>query len=196
MGKHNGSGYAWLIVVLLSFVLVAPSLAAQSTSTGALTGTVTDATGAVVPNATVTVTSADTGQMRTTTTSANGSYSVGLLPPGVYHVRFAAAGFKESEVPSAVVAVTETATLNQALEVGSQAEKVTVQGEVETVQTSNATVGTVMTSQTVTIASLDHAQLYEPSGLVCRSQRWRLQRRHDRARDAGHLRERFVSEPE
>jgi hypothetical protein len=123
---------------------------AQSTSTGALTGTVTDASGAVVPNVTVTVTSADTGQVRTTTTSANGSYNVGLLPPGSYRVRFDAAGFKEAEVPSATIVVTETATLNQSLQVGAQSEKVTVEGEVETVQTSNATVGTVMTSQTVT----------------------------------------------
>ncbi len=150
----NSSRYTWLIVALLWFVLLAPSLGAQSTSTGALTGTVTDATGAVVPNATVTVTSADTGQVRTTTTSANGSYNVGLLPPGNYRVRFDAAGFKEAEIPSATIVVTETATLNQALEVGSQAEKVTVQGDVETVQTSNATVGTVMTSQTVTALPL------------------------------------------
>ena len=79
---HKGSGYASLVLTLLLFFGLASSLAAQSTSTGALTGTVTDATGAVVPNVTVTVTSADTGQVRTTTTSANGSYNVGLLPPG------------------------------------------------------------------------------------------------------------------
>ena len=94
MGKHNGSGYAWLIVVLLSFVLVAPSLAAQSTSTGALTGTVTDATGAVVPNVTVTATNADTGQVRTTTTSARRYLQFGLLPPGDYHVKFGLPGLR------------------------------------------------------------------------------------------------------
>ncbi len=150
MSIYKNSRYAWLVLVLLVFFGLAPSLVAQSTSTGALTGTVTDASGAVVPNVTVTVTSADTGQVRTTTTSANGSYNVGLLPPGSYQVRFDAAGFKEAEVPSATIVVTETATLNQSLQVGAQSEKVTVEGEVETVQTSNATVGTVITSQTVT----------------------------------------------
>jgi Carboxypeptidase regulatory-like domain len=144
----------WLGVALVLLLTMGSSLAAQSTSTGALTGTVTDATGGVVPNVSVMVTSADTGQVRAATTSANGSYSVGLLPPGVYRVRFQAAGFKESEVPSATIVVTETATLNQALQVGAQSEKVTVQGDVETVQTSNATVGTVMTSQTLTALPL------------------------------------------
>ena len=147
---YKSSRCAWLVLALLVFFGLASSLVAQSTSTGALTGTVTDASGAVVPNVTVTVTSADTGQVRTTTTSANGSYNVGLLPPGSYRVRFDAPGFKEAEVPSATIVVTETETLNQSLQVGAQSEKVTVEGEVETVQTSNATVGTVMTSQTVT----------------------------------------------
>ncbi len=61
-----------------------------------------------------------------------------------------APGFKEAEIPSATIVVTETETLNQSLQVGAQSEEGDGQGEVETVQTSNATVGTVMTSQTVT----------------------------------------------
>ena len=60
MSIYKNSRYAWLVLVLLVFFGLAPSLVAQSTSTGALTGTVTDASGAVVPNVTVTVTSADT----------------------------------------------------------------------------------------------------------------------------------------
>jgi hypothetical protein len=117
---------------------------AQTAATGALAGTVTDPTGAVVPNVTVTVTSADTGQARTVTTDAAGTYKVGLLPPGSYRVKFEASGFKTVEVPSITVNVTETNVLDRRLEVGSQSQEVTVQGEVETVQTSNATVGTVM----------------------------------------------------
>ncbi len=139
---------ASLLIACLVFVL-SPPLLAQSASTGALSGTVTDASGAVVPNVTVTATNSDTGQVRTGTTSADGSYKFALLPPGTYRVKFEASGFKASEVPSATVTVTETAVLDQHLEVGTQTEQVTVQGEAETVQTSNATVGTVMPSQTV-----------------------------------------------
>jgi hypothetical protein len=78
---------------------------------------------------TVTATNTDTGQVRTTTTGADGSYKFGLLPPGTYRVKFEAPGFKAAEVPSVTVAVTETGTLDQRLEVGVQSQQVTVQGE-------------------------------------------------------------------
>jgi len=142
--------YTWLVVASLLLLLV-PSLMAQTAGTGALTGTVTDPTGAVVPNVTVTVTNADTGQARTATTDAAGTYKLGLLPPGGYRVKFEATGFKTIEVPSITINVTETNVLDRRVEVGSQAQEVTVQGgEVENVQTSNAAVGTVMTARTVT----------------------------------------------
>jgi hypothetical protein len=122
---------------------------AQTAATGALAGTVTDSTGAVVPNVTVTVASTSTGQTRAVTTDAAGTYKVALLPPGTYRVNFEAMGFKTLEVPSITINVTETNVLDRQLEVGAQSQQVTVQGEVETVQTSNATVGTVMVGKTV-----------------------------------------------
>lgn len=148
MKTSQGVLYAWLTFASV-FVWI-PSLAAQTAGTGALTGTVTDPTGAVVPNVTVIATSTDTGQLRTTVTGPNGFYSIGLLTPGIYRLKFDSTGFKTAEVSSVTVTVTETQVLDQHLEVGSQTEQVTVTGEAETVQTSNATVGTVMTSQTVT----------------------------------------------
>ena len=137
-------------LVLLTLAGLSPShLMAQTASTGALTGTVTDSSGAVVPNVTVTVTSADTAQVRTTTTSGDGSYKVDLLSPGNYMVRFEASGFQRVELPSVTVTVTETGTLNQVLTVGAQTQEVTVQANVETVQTSNAATGTTLQSQTI-----------------------------------------------
>jgi hypothetical protein len=151
MNRSRGWGgwaSAWLLMAILSFVS-SPELLAQSASTGALAGTVTDASGAVVPNATVTLTSLSTGQVRTTVTSADGSYRFGLLAPDTYRVKFQSSGFTEAEVPSVTVVVTETEVLDQHLNVGSQTEEVTVAANAETIQTSNATVGTVMASQTV-----------------------------------------------
>src|SRR5579871_3451595 len=87
----------WLALCLLA--LASGTLFAQTAGTGALTGTVTDPTGAVIPNVTVTATNADTGQERTATTSAAGAYTISLLPPGTYRVKFAASGFKAVEVP-------------------------------------------------------------------------------------------------
>jgi hypothetical protein len=138
----------WLVVAFLFFV--APSLMAQTAATGALAGTVMDQTKAVIPNVTVIVTSIDTGQARTVVTDATGGYKVGLLPPGAYRVQFEASGFKAIEFPSVTVNVTETNVLDGHLEVGTQSQEITVQAEVERVQTSNATVGTVMVGKTAT----------------------------------------------
>ena len=137
-------------VCLLLLILIPSFSLAQSSGTGALSGTVTDPTGAVVPNASVTATSADTGQARTTTTAADGTYRFNLLPPGEYKVKFEASGFKNVEVPGVRVTVTETAVLDYHLEVGAQTQEVTVQANVEAVQTATSTLGTVVTSQTVT----------------------------------------------
>ena len=138
--------FAFFLVCLF----LAPNLGAQSPSTGALTGTIKDTTGAVVPNATVTATSAATGQVRTTNTGGDGTYTLGLLPPGTYRLKFEAAGFKSIENPAVTVTVTQTGTLDQTLEVGSQTQEVTIQGNVETIQTANASVGSTIAGQTVT----------------------------------------------
>ena len=89
---------AFFLLTFLACLFLAPNLRAQSPSTGALTGAVKDTTGAVVPNATVTATNVGTGQTRTTTTGGDGSYTLGLLPPGTYKVKFEATGFKPSGI--------------------------------------------------------------------------------------------------
>ena len=130
--------------------LMVPSLPAQSAGTGGLGGTVTDPSGAVIPNVTVTATSVSTGQSRTATTGQDGSYKISLLPPGQYRVKFEATGFGATEIPSVTVAVTEVGTLNEALKVGGTTQEVTVQADVEAVQTASSTIGTVVQAQTVT----------------------------------------------
>jgi hypothetical protein len=66
-----------------------------------------------------------------------------LCRPGTYHVRFAASGFKTSEVGAVTLNVTETPQLNRTLEVGQQTEQVTVEAAAETLQTQSSTLGTV-----------------------------------------------------
>jgi hypothetical protein len=144
MFQKKGERFALFMVVAILLVSV-PCVYAQTASTGALSGTVTDASGAVVPNATVTATSAS-GQSRSEATGTDGTYHLTLLQPGSYSVKFAAAGFNTAAIPSVNVNVTETSVLNQALAVGTQTQQVVVQGESEVVQTSNATLGDVVTS--------------------------------------------------
>src|SRR5262249_40859869 len=114
----SGSRFAIFLAVAVVATLI-PTVFAQSAGTGALTGTVTDPTGSVVPGATVTVTSTETNQARTATTGTDGSYKFALLPPGNYRVRFSATGFRTAEIQSIIVNVTETPVLDQRLEVGA-----------------------------------------------------------------------------
>ena len=131
-------------------------LMGQSAGTSGLTGTVTDPSGAVVPNVTVTATSADTGQTRTTTTGSDGVYRFSLLNPGKYNVKFAATGFKTAEIPVVELQVTETPVLNRALQVGQQGESVTITGEAPVLQTADSTLGTTVTSQQVVALPLSN----------------------------------------
>jgi len=133
-----------LVPVLVGFLLVMPYVMAQTAATGALQGTVTDATGAVIPNATVTLTSTTTGQERTVTTGGDGVYRFPLLPPGTYNLKFAATGFKGTEATGINVNVTESPVFNQNLEVGGATEQVTVAASAETLQTTTSAMGTVV----------------------------------------------------
>ena len=147
---NSGLSVRGLSFLLLSVMLIMPALWGQTSSTAALTGTVTDPTGAVIANATVTATNTANGQVRTATTGADGVYKINLLPPGTYSVKFEAAGFETSEVPSVQLDVTETPVLNRTLTVGAQSQQVTVEAETETVQTASSALGTVVAPQTVT----------------------------------------------
>jgi hypothetical protein len=129
---------------------VTPLVFGQTSGTGALSGTVKDASGAVVPNATVTVTALGTNQARTATTGSDGTYKFGFLPPGDYSLSVEATGFKSAMVGSLTITVTETAVVDETLQVGAQSQQIEVSAEGETaVQTTGAAQGTVIGSQTV-----------------------------------------------
>src|SRR2546426_5575140 len=137
--------HKWVCLSALSISLLTlfgPSLLAQSGSTSALTGTVTDPTGAVIPGVTVTATSAATNQTRTVLTAEDGAYHIPLLEPGEYRVKFGLAGFKTAEITGVNLVVTETSVLNHVLEVGAQTDQVTVEAVAETIQTATSTLGT------------------------------------------------------
>jgi hypothetical protein len=146
-------------------ICVGPAFA-QTSSTGALTGVITDPSGAVISGATVTLTSLGTGEARTVTTDASGNYKFALLPPGNYKLSVSASGFKTDEVPSVTVNVTETPELNRTLQVGAQSEQVTVESTVETIQTQNATNGQLVGGKEVTdlpLSSRNYTQVIDLS---------------------------------
>jgi len=151
-----------VLALTLLLALYTPAALAQSSGTSALAGTVTDPSGAAIPNVTVTLTSNATGQVRTYTTGPDGTYKFTLLPPGDYKVRFAATGFKTAEVASIVLNVTETPALDRTLEVGAQSEQVTVEAAAEVLQTQSSTLGSVVSQTEVTglpLASRNYTQI-------------------------------------
>ena len=91
---------------------------AQSTSTATLSGTITDPSDAVVPNARSTTTNAETRATRTTTTDQTGVYRFDLLPPGLYSISIDAPGFGNSEHTGIVLTVGESAIVNARLQLG------------------------------------------------------------------------------
>jgi hypothetical protein len=109
-----------VVVVACLCVALAPFLMAQTAETGVLKGRITDASGGVVANVTVTATSLDNGEMRSATTGTDGSYEVDGLTPGTYQLKFEAAGFKTLEIPSVAVNETAVSVPDEKLEVGEQ----------------------------------------------------------------------------
>ena len=133
------------VVFALFLLLVTAHLAlGQTSTTGAIRGTVTDSQGAVITSGTVTVTSQGTSAVRAAATDKDGQYVVGLLPPGLYIVTIAAPGFKTENPGAITVTVTETARVDAKLVLGSQSETVEVTSAAPALQVENATLGTVV----------------------------------------------------
>ncbi|MEJ7860239.1 MAG: TonB-dependent receptor [Pyrinomonadaceae bacterium] len=122
---------------------------AQGT-TSRLTGTVTDASGAAVSGATVTLINEGTQTSLNAVTSESGAYTFDLIQPGNYSVTVERQGFKKFVTTGNAVNVNQPATINVALEIGGVAEIVTVEGTVEQVQTSSSgNLGTTVDQKTV-----------------------------------------------
>jgi hypothetical protein len=138
------------VVFALLLPVVTTQLAFNQTSTtGAIRGTVTDAQGAVITGATVTVTSTATAQARTVSSDNAGQFTVGLLPPEVYKISISAPGFKTEQPAPVTVVVTETARADAQMVVGSEGEMVEVTSQAPALQVENATLGTVVDGGTI-----------------------------------------------
>ncbi len=138
----------FIAAAALAAFLAASSAWAQTSSTGALAITVKDSTGAVIPDATLTI-SNTSGLTRSHATNSDGNYTFTLLPPDTYKVTITATGFKGVDIPAVVVHVTETQALMQSLQVGEQQQQVQVVGTAETIQTETSTLGGVVGTRAI-----------------------------------------------
>jgi hypothetical protein len=125
----------------LAVLLICGCLSAQ-TNTGAITGIVYDAGGAVVPAAKVAIREITTNALVNTVTTSAGSYTVPSLPAGVYEVSVTTPGFKREIASGLEVRTTQTTTQNFTLHVGDVSESVTVTAETAMVNPNSAAVTT------------------------------------------------------
>ncbi len=146
--SRPGARFTVLALVALSALLISSIAVAQtSIATGSIQGNVTDATGALLPNAKVTVTG-PTGQTLHATTNASGEYSLGALIPGAYAVRIEAKGFKTAQL-AMEVRVDNAANGSVKLEIGQESTVVEVQASEVQVNTEQATVQGVLTASQI-----------------------------------------------
>jgi hypothetical protein len=153
----------------LALAACIPAAIAQ-TVTGAITGDVTDPTGAVIPSAQVVAHNINTGVDTSTTTNADGIYRIAFLPIGHYQVTVQAAGFNSASIPPFTLEVLQTATFNVKLQIGSAATTVNVSAAAPILNTENPTIGTTFTSNTIQnlpLNGLDFSAitLYQPGAV-------------------------------
>ena len=137
---------SWVLVAVLA--PLGPALQAQTTTTEIL-GLVTDATGAVIPGANVTITRVATGESRSAVTGQTGEYHFPLIGVGEYTVRVETEGFRSETVTGLVVEIQQKARVDFTLEVGQVTETVEVVASQVTLQTEDVTVGQVIENKRV-----------------------------------------------
>src|ERR1700720_2327605 len=135
------------ICVTAGVCLLAAVLCAQSLSS--LTGLITDATGAVVPGATVELQNAATQAKRVSTADSTGHYSFPQIPPGNYKMTVKAQGFSAKTVNELELLVNTPATVNVSLEQGAITETLSVTAEAVQVNTSDASIGNAVSGTVI-----------------------------------------------
>ena len=138
--------FFFLFVALLCVFAVAPSaLFSHTATTGLVTGTVTDPSGAAVPNAQVTLERQGTNASQSTTTDSLGHYVFPLVEPGNYRLKVSAKGFRVSVISQVMVDILKSSTLDVALELGATTETVEIVSTPGAeLQTTDASIGTVI----------------------------------------------------
>ena len=151
--------FAFLIAAVL--VLACSGAAWSQTVQGVITGTVTDPTGAVVPNATVTITNAGTNISQTTTTGSDGSYRFPLVPPGTYTVDVKAANFAEVRASGVVVEASQVVPFNVKLELAKASQVIEVTSQAPLVQTATSDLAYQVDSSTIEHAALVDRDIFD-----------------------------------
>jgi hypothetical protein len=147
-GRNPMIGFTLQLLCLLAILHISSPLRAQSFY-GSIVGTVTDTSGALVPDATVTVTNIGTDEKQTAQSDAEGKISFVNLVPAKYRVEATKAGFKRFLLGSLAVEVGAVVRLDPALQVGADNQTVQVSAETPLLQTDSSTMSQVVTGDVV-----------------------------------------------
>lgn len=137
------------ICALFALLILPAGLLLAQAVNGTMLGTITDATGASVPNAKVTITEANTGVSRSTTTNESGNYTFPDLPPGSYTAAVEQTGFKRATRSAVEVIVNSTVRVDLTLQPGNITETIAVTAEAPALQTERADTGRQITTKTI-----------------------------------------------
>ncbi len=162
MGFRDRTKLNWLammIAIIACTGLVEVGFA-QSTNSGDIRGIVTDASGAVLPDVTVTVVNTNTGVTKTLTTNQDGLYDTSSIVAGTYEVTFSKAGFSKF-VRSSISLQVGLTTLNAQLNVGSVTESVVVNTDIPLLKTENGEQTTTLEAKEMSQSSRGRAELGE-----------------------------------
>ena len=146
--------------VLAVTLSVGATSALAQTSLGIIAGSVTDQTGAAVPNAVVTVTSKDTGETHTVKASASGAFRLEALGTGNYNVIVTAPGFSKEQVDNVSVQPSVTTSIEPQLKVGQATDTVEVSSSTEVLQTESGEVSAVLTSAEISQLPINGLNAY------------------------------------
>src|SRR5580704_1297922 len=136
-------------LVFCSLLLTTTAYLFAQAGRGAISGLVSDSSGAIISGAAITATEVGTGTKQTAVTTAAGIYSFVSLSPGAYDVSASQTGFETTVRKGVIVTVDQTTTANLSMKVGSVNEVVTVNETSSLVDTTNSTVGQLISSETI-----------------------------------------------
>lgn len=136
-----------LLYLVCAWILLSLPMLAQTL--GDISGIVSDSSGAIVPNAAITITNAATGASRETKANASGLYSFPALTPGIYDLKVVASGFKTVVRSGVELQVQQSIRLDVELTVGQVSESVEVSAAAAVLSTENSTIGTVIENKRI-----------------------------------------------
>ena len=145
---NKGVGFVYTLFLVAVCLFACTPLLAQFDSSQ-ISGTVRDASGAVITSATIQIQNRDTGLVRDSATNSVGIYVLGQIPPGTYKVTASASGFSSMTQTGVALGVSQSTTLDFTLKPGSSTESVEVTASAVTMDTASTTLGATLDTEAV-----------------------------------------------